>query len=261
MSNTTVAQFAAELNRPVDDLLKQLKEAGVSKNSGNDSITTDDKQLLTAYLQKKNGSNSGTISIRRKKTEVSTVDGVKVETRRRSRAVTIPSSEELAAEAKAKVAAENQKAEAEKAAAQAAEEKAKAEAEAAAKAEARAKAEAEAARLKAAKAAPKAEGKPAEAQKEEAKPVEAVKAKAEAKVEAKADNKPSEKSVEAENQPKPKNLPKPNKTKAAKAKKRKRQPNLLLLPYRNLSSAWKNRLNAMKKPVVPPPCVRIKKPC
>ena len=167
MSNTTVAQFAAELNRPVDDLLKQLKEAGVSKNSGNDSITTDDKQLLTAYLQKKNGSNSGTISIRRKKTEVSTVDGVKVETRRRSRAVTIPSSEELAAEAKAKVAAENQKAEAEKAAAQAAEEKAKAEAEAAAKAEARAKVEAEAARLKAAKAAPKAEGKPAEAKKEE----------------------------------------------------------------------------------------------
>ena len=218
MSNTTVAQFAAELNRPVDDLLKQLKEAGVNKNSGNDSITTDDKQLLTAYLQKKNGSNSGTISIRRKKTEVSTVDGVKVETRRRSRAVTIPSSEELAAEAKAKVAAENQKAEAEKAAAQAAEEKAKAEAEAAAKAEARAKAEAEAARLKAAKAAPKAEGKPAEAQKEEAKPVEAVKAKAEAKVEAKADNKPSEKSVEAE---KPAEAKKPAKAKQDKGGKGK----------------------------------------
>ncbi len=210
MSNTTVAQFAAELNRPVDDLLKQLKEAGVNKNSGNDSITTDDKQLLTAYLQKKNGSNSGTISIRRKKTEVSTVDGVKVETRRRSRAVTIPSSEELAAEAKAKVAAENQKAEAEKVAAQAAEEKAKAEAEAAAKAEARAKAEAEAARLKAAKAAPKAEGKPAEAKKEEAK--------AEAKVEAKADNKPSEKSVEAE---KPAEAKKPAKAKQDKGGKGK----------------------------------------
>ena len=218
MSNTTVAQFAAELNRPVDDLLKQLKEAGVNKNSGNDSITTDDKQLLTAYLQKKNGSNSGTISIRRKKTEVSTVDGVKVETRRRSRAVTIPSSEELAAEAKAKVAAENQKAEAEKAAAQAAEEKAKAEAEAAAKAEARAKAEAEAARLKAAKATPKAEGKPAEAKKEEAKPVEAVEAKAEAKVEAKADNKPSERSVEVK---KPAEAKKPAKAKQDKGGKGK----------------------------------------
>ncbi|HFC8490354.1 TPA: translation initiation factor IF-2 [Neisseria subflava] len=203
MSNTTVAQFAAELNRPVDDLLKQLKEAGVNKNSGNDSLTTDDKQLLTAYLQKKNGSNSGTISIRRKKTEVSTVDGVKVETRRRSRAVTIPSSEELAAEAKAKVAAENQKAEAEKAAA---------------KAEARAKAEAEAARLKAAKAAPKAESKPAEAKKEEAKPVETVEAKAEAKVEAKTDNKPSEKSVEAE---KPAESKKPAKAKQDKGGKGK----------------------------------------
>ena len=218
MSNTTVAQFAAELNRPVDDLLKQLKEAGVNKNSGNDSLTTDDKQLLTAYLQKKNGSNSGTISIRRKKTEVSTVDGVKVETRRRSRAVTIPSSEELAAEAKAKVAAENQKAEAEKAAAKAAEEKAKAEAEAAAKAEARAKAEAEAARLKAAKAAPKAESKPAEAKKEEAKPVEA----AEAKVEAKADTKPSEKSVEAEKPAEAKKTAKAKQDKGGKGKEAKK---------------------------------------
>ena len=220
MSNTTVAQFAAELNRPVDDLLKQLKEAGVNKNSGNDNLTTDDKQLLTAYLQKKNGSNSGTISIRRKKTEVSTVDGVKVETRRRSRAVTIPSSEELAAEAKAKVAAENQKAEAEKAAAKAAEEKAKAEAEAeaAAKAEARAKAEAEAAKLKAAKAAPKAESKPAEAKKEEAKPVEA----AEAKVEAKADTKPSEKSVEAEKPAEAKKTAKTKQDKGGKGKEAKK---------------------------------------
>ena len=33
MSNTTVAQFAAELNRPVDDLLKQLKEAGSAKTA------------------------------------------------------------------------------------------------------------------------------------------------------------------------------------------------------------------------------------
>lgn len=55
MSNTTVEQFAAELKRPVEDLLKQLKEAGVSKNSGSDSLTLDDKQLLNAYLTKKNG--------------------------------------------------------------------------------------------------------------------------------------------------------------------------------------------------------------
>lgn len=102
MSNTTVEQFAAELKRPVDDLLKQLKEAGVNKSSGSDSLTLDDKQLLNAYLKKKNGNDGGTISIRRKKTEVSTVSGVKVE-RKRGRSVTIPSPEELAAEAKARV--------------------------------------------------------------------------------------------------------------------------------------------------------------
>ncbi|MBH5955141.1 translation initiation factor IF-2 N-terminal domain-containing protein, partial [Neisseria meningitidis] len=101
MSNTTVEQFAAELKRPVEDLLKQLKEAGVSKTGGGDSLTLDDKQLLNAYLTKKNGSNGGTISIRRTKTEVSTVDGVKVETRKRGRTVNIPSAEELAAQVKA----------------------------------------------------------------------------------------------------------------------------------------------------------------
>ena len=192
MSNTTVEQFAAELKRPVDDLLKQLKEAGVNKNSGSDSLTLDDKQLLNAYLKKKNGNDGGTISIRRKKTEVSTVGGVKVE-RKRGRAVTIPSPEELAAEAKAKAVAEAQKAEQAEAKDQAAEQ-AKAEAEAAARAEARAKAEAEAAKLKAAKAA-KAEPK---AKAEEAKPVEAAEKPAEAQAaESKADDKPAEPAAQA----------------------------------------------------------------
>ena len=50
MSNTTVEQFAAELKRPVDDLLKQLKEAGVNKNSGSDSLTLDDKQTRTGTI-------------------------------------------------------------------------------------------------------------------------------------------------------------------------------------------------------------------
>ena len=152
-----------------------LVSAGVNKNSGSDSLTLDDKQLLNAYLKKKNGNDGGTISIRRKKTEVSTVGGVKVE-RKRGRAVTIPSPEELAAEAKAKAVAEAQKAEQVEAKDQAAEQ-AKAEAEAAARAEARAKAEAEAAKLKAAKAA-KAEPK---AKAEEAKPVEAAEKPAEVK--------------------------------------------------------------------------------
>ncbi|HGG9468588.1 TPA: translation initiation factor IF-2 [Neisseria meningitidis] len=162
MSNTTVEQFAAELKRPVEDLLKQLKEAGVSKTGGGDSLTLDDKQLLNAYLTKKNGSNGGTISIRRTKTEVSTVDGVKVETRKRGRTVNIPSAEELAAQVKA---AQTQAAPVRPE--QTAEDAAKARAEAATRAEARAKAEAEAAKLKAAKAGNKA--KPAAQKPTEAK--------------------------------------------------------------------------------------------
>ena len=207
MSNTTVEQFAAELKRPVDDLLKQLKEAGVNKNSGSDSLTLDDKQLLNAYLKKKNGNDGGTISIRRKKTEVSTVGGVKVE-RKRGRSVTIPSPEELAAEAKAKAVAEAQKNEQAEAKDQAAEQ-AKAEAEAAARAEARAKAEAEAAKLKAAKAA-KAEPK---AKAEEAKPVEAAEKPADVKAaESKADDKPAEpaaQAVQAEEKPAQRSSEKP----------------------------------------------------
>ncbi|QEY23190.1 translation initiation factor IF-2 [Neisseria animalis] len=155
MSNTTVEQFAAEMNKSVDVLLKQLQDAGVNKSSGGDSLTFEDKQLLAQYLKKQNGSDNATISIRRTKTEVSTVDGVKVETRRRGRSVTIPSAEELAAEAKAKAKAEAQKAaqEAEAAAAAKAEAAAEQERAAAERAKAKAEAEAEAAKLKAAKEA------------------------------------------------------------------------------------------------------------
>ncbi|CKJ74116.1 initiation factor IF2 [Neisseria meningitidis] len=195
MSNTTVEQFAAELKRPVEDLLKQLKEAGVSKNSGSDSLTLDDKQLLNAYLTKKNGSNGGTISIRRTKTEVSTVDGVKVETRKRGRTVNIPSAEELAAQVKA---AQTQAAPVRPE--QTAEDAAKARAEAATRAEARAKAEAEAAKLKAAKAGNKAKPaaqKPTEAKAEPAPVAAETKPAEESKAEkAQADKMPSKNPAE-----------------------------------------------------------------
>ena len=139
MSNSTVEQFAAELKKPVAELLKQLESAGVHKVSGSDNITADDKEKLLAFLRKSHDTQGGTISIGRKKTERSTVDGVQVETRRTRRQVVVPSSEELAAEAKAKAAQQEHEA-AEAAAAQA-----KAEAEARLAAEEKARAEKEAA--------------------------------------------------------------------------------------------------------------------
>ncbi|WP_373698608.1 translation initiation factor IF-2 [Neisseria dentiae] len=189
MSNTTVEQFAAELKKPVEDLLKQLASAGVNKSSGSDSITSDDKQQLLAYLKKSHGSDSGTISISRKKAEVSTVGGVQVETRRRSRKVVIPPPEDLAAEAKAKAEQAEQEQQAAEAAAQAEREAAeRAEAE---KAAAEAQAQAEAARLQAEQEA-RAAAQQAQPTEQEEKPVQTAETEAVAEEEKPAKGKNTE---------------------------------------------------------------------
>ena len=158
MTNSTVEQFAAELKKPVAELLKQLESAGVQKASGSDNITAGDKEKLLAFLRKSHDTqDSGTISIGRKKTERSTIDGVQVETRRTRRQVVIPSGEDLAAEAKAKEAEQQQAAEAE--AAQAA---AQAEAEAQARLAAEEKARAEQAAAAAEQQAREAQAREAE---------------------------------------------------------------------------------------------------
>ncbi len=55
MSNTTVSEFAAELKKPVDTLLDQLKGAGVPKAAASDALTDADKQKLLSYLQISHG--------------------------------------------------------------------------------------------------------------------------------------------------------------------------------------------------------------
>ena len=132
MSNSTVEQFAAELRLPVARLLEQLNDAGVKKSSGGDAISLADKQQLLAHMRKNNGSQGETITIGRQKAEVSSVGGVQVETRRRSRKVVVPVADELNTDAQAEEKAQ-QEAEALKAA-QAEEAKRLAEQEAAAKA-------------------------------------------------------------------------------------------------------------------------------
>ncbi|UUX94783.1 translation initiation factor IF-2 [Aquabacterium sp. J223] len=59
MAVTTVAQFAAELNRPAATLLEQLQSAGVSKRSTDDALTESDKERLLEYLRTAHGSGSG----------------------------------------------------------------------------------------------------------------------------------------------------------------------------------------------------------
>ena len=86
MSNTTVEQFALERSMPAERLLEQLRAAGVSKQSGADSLSTEDKQKLLAYLKQAHGDTEGQkITVSRKQTSsVKTAAGtVEVQTRRR----------------------------------------------------------------------------------------------------------------------------------------------------------------------------------
>jgi translation initiation factor IF-2 len=57
MAVTTVAQFAAELNRPAATLLEQLDSAGVKKASTEDSLTDADKERLLEFLRLSHGTS------------------------------------------------------------------------------------------------------------------------------------------------------------------------------------------------------------
>ncbi len=58
MAVTTVAQFAAELNRPAGTLLEQLMSAGVAKRSPDDALTETDKERLLEFLRNAHGTGS-----------------------------------------------------------------------------------------------------------------------------------------------------------------------------------------------------------
>ncbi len=62
-STTTVAEFAAELNKPTATLIEQLTSAGVAKAQADDRLSEADKQKLLSYLQ----TSHGTATAERKK--------------------------------------------------------------------------------------------------------------------------------------------------------------------------------------------------
>ena len=72
MAVTTVAQLAAELNRPAATLLDQLQSAGLSKLSADDALTDADKSRLLEHLRSSHGTvatgERKKISITRKST-------------------------------------------------------------------------------------------------------------------------------------------------------------------------------------------------
>lgn len=51
MSGVTISQLASDVGVPVDRLLKQLNEAGISKSSENDEVTAEEKKKLLDHLR------------------------------------------------------------------------------------------------------------------------------------------------------------------------------------------------------------------
>lgn len=69
MSEVTVKQLAKVVGTPVDRLLQQLAEAGLKKNSVEDSVSNDEKMKLLEFLQRSHGKQGGggkSITLKRK---------------------------------------------------------------------------------------------------------------------------------------------------------------------------------------------------
>ncbi|HEY3487502.1 MAG TPA: translation initiation factor IF-2, partial [Gammaproteobacteria bacterium] len=58
MTEVTVKQLADDVGIPVDRLLQQLSEAGLQKNSAEDSVTVDEKMRLLNHLRESHGKKS-----------------------------------------------------------------------------------------------------------------------------------------------------------------------------------------------------------
>ncbi|WP_448549221.1 translation initiation factor IF-2 [Thalassotalea fusca] len=161
MADVTVEELAKEIGTPVDKLVSQLADTGVTK-SASDSITQQEKEALLEHLKKQHGDDSSanpskmTLSRKKKSTLVmgsgSKAKSVQVEVRKKRTYVKRSELEEQQlAEAQAKAEEEARLAEEERLAAEKAQAEAKAKADAEAKvakekadAEAKAKADAEA---------------------------------------------------------------------------------------------------------------------
>ncbi len=151
MTQLTVNALSEEIGTPVERLLEQLADAGMTK-SGTDNVTDEEKQVLLAHLKKEHGDTSGEaaptrLTLQRKTRSTLSVaasggksKNVQVEVRKKKTYVKRSAVEE---EAK-REAEEAAKREAEEKALREAEEKAKREAEEQAKREAEQKAKHEA---------------------------------------------------------------------------------------------------------------------
>jgi translation initiation factor IF-2 len=113
MAEVTVKQLAEDVGAPVDRLLKQIVEAGLSARSEDDAVSNDEKQQLLAYLRKNHGDGTEPQKITLKRKTTTTLKAgktktVNVEVRKRRTYIKRAELQPEAEVAQPEVAAENQ---------------------------------------------------------------------------------------------------------------------------------------------------------
>lgn len=116
MTDKSINELAKNVERPVEKLLEQVRDAGLPQRNAEDTLTTDQQNTLLNHLKKSHGQNeghAGKITLKRKTTstaKVASTSGkaktINVEVRKKH-TFTKPDPKQLAAAAKAKAEAEN----------------------------------------------------------------------------------------------------------------------------------------------------------
>ncbi|WP_436861865.1 translation initiation factor IF-2 [Acinetobacter haemolyticus] len=115
MTDKSIQELALSVERPVEKLLEQVREAGLPQRKADDIITTEQQDTLVNYLKKVHGQesgNTGKIALKRKTTSTAKVTStsgkaksINVEVRKKQ-VFAKPNPELIAAEAKARAEAE-----------------------------------------------------------------------------------------------------------------------------------------------------------
>jgi len=115
MTDKSIQELALSVERPVEKLLEQVRDAGLPQRKADDIITTEQQDTLVNYLKKVHGQesgNTGKIALKRKTTSTAKVTStsgkaksINVEVRKKQ-VFAKPNPELIAAEAKARAEAE-----------------------------------------------------------------------------------------------------------------------------------------------------------
>jgi len=115
MTDKSIQELALSVERPVEKLLEQVREAGLPQRKADDIITTEQQDTLVNHLKKVHGQesgNTGKIALKRKTTSTAKVTStsgkaksINVEVRKKQ-VFAKPNPELLAAEAKARAEAD-----------------------------------------------------------------------------------------------------------------------------------------------------------